>query len=294
MIASHGRDWFGLAAFEPGPGRHAGFLYLLDEVASTSDFLLGRGDAAPGRLCRWGGWGWQAGDRHRITPPANARPGSLAVARRQSGGRGRQGRSWFAAGGLAMSWVVAPLPPRRTSRLAVWTGLMAAAAVGEQTGLPVRLKWPNDLHLEGRKLGGMILDLVQRGPDRLLVAGLGLNVEPWPADTPPEIRAAATALPAGRRTTPAALAGAVLRRCDGELARFLDKGWEPYRRLYDELDVLLGRDVVLTAPDGTVAGVARGIDDDGALRLEGPSGTVRTALAGDVHVTSIGGEEGRS
>ncbi len=294
MIAGSRRDWFGLPGFDPGPGRHGGFLYVLDEVGSTSDFLLGRGDPAPGRLCRWDGWGWQAGDRHMIPPPVNVRPGSLAVARRQSGGRGRQGRSWFTAGGLAMSWTIAPVPSRQASRLAVWTGLMAAAAVGELTGRPVRLKWPNDLWLDDRKLGGMILDLVQKGPERLLVAGLGVNVGDWPVAMPGEVRAMAASLPEGPETTPAALAAAVLGRCDGELARFLDQGWAPYRPLFDELDLLRDRSVVLAAPSGTVSGTARGIDDTGALLLDTPSGDLEAVLAGDVHLTDIGsGTDGR-
>ena len=291
MIASGRRDWFGLPGFDPGPRRHGGFLYLLDDVGSTSDFLLGRGDAAPGRLCRWDGWGWQAGDLHLIPPPENVRPGSLAVARRQSGGRGRQGRSWFTAGGLAMSWTIAPVPRHQASRLAVWTGLMAVAVVGELSGSPVRLKWPNDLYLEGRKLGGMILDLVQRGPERLLVAGLGINVGPWPEGMPAEVRSLATTLPEGEATTTAMLAQLVLRRCDDEIDRFLAEGWDPYRELYETLDHLRDREVVLTAPGGTVRGLARGIDDAGALQLETDDGSIRSVLAGDVHIAGIGERE---
>ena len=56
------RDWFGLADFRPGARfvRDGAALYLLDEVGSTNDFLLGRGRPAPGRLCTWDGWGWNA------------------------------------------------------------------------------------------------------------------------------------------------------------------------------------------------------------------------------------------
>ncbi len=288
MNTGPARDWFGLPGFDPGPRRRGGFLYLLDEVGSTSDFLLGRGNPAPGRLCRWDGWGWHGGDRQIINPPEHVREGSLAIARRQTSGRGRQGRRWFNAGGLAMSWVVSPLPRHQVSRLAVWTGLMTADAVGRLSGRPVRLKWPNDLYLEDRKLGGMILDLVQRGPDRLLVAGLGLNVGPWPSETPAEVRAVAISLGSGPATTPAMLAQHVLRSCDEQLPRFLDEGWGPYRDLYAALDHLRDRNVVLSAPGGTLSGRARGIDDSGALLLEAEDGSLQTVLAGDVHVAGFG------
>lgn len=282
MIILSGGDWFGLAGYAPGPGRDAGFLYLLDEVGSTSDFLLGRGGPGHGRLCRWDGWGWQAGDRTLIPPPAHPREGSAAVARRQTSGRGRQGRVWHSEGGLSLSWVIAPLPREGAPRLAVWTGLIAVEAIRGLTGLPVELKWPNDLLLEGRKLGGLILDLVQRGPQRLLVAGLGVNIGAWSADTPADVRARAAALPADVR--PAAVAGAVLARHDAELPAFLDGGWPAFRARLDARDCLRGRPVRLHEGEAVVAGTAEGIDDDGALTLRGADGRRRTVLAGDVHL----------
>jgi len=291
MIRLSGGDWFGLPGYAPGDVRTDGFLYLLDEVGSTSDFLLGRGTPARGRLCRWDGWGWQAGDRGPVSPPTHARPGSAAVARRQTAGRGRQGRSWFAAGGLNLSWVVSPLPREGVARLAVWTGLLAAEAVGALTGLPVRLKWPNDLWLDGRKLGGMILDLVQRGPDRLLVAGLGVNIGPWPAAMPPQVRARAVSLPADVR--PAAVAGAVLSRHDAELPGLLAGGLAAFRPRLDAADCLRGRPVRLQEADGEVRGTALGIDDDGALILAADDGSRRVVLAGDVHLLPVGTEDPR-
>jgi len=291
MIRLSGGDWFGLAHYAPGPARAAGFLYLLDEVGSTSDFLLGRGEPARGRLCRWDGWGWHAGDRTAVAPPANPREGSVAVARTQTAGRGRQGRSWHSSGGLNLSWVVAPLPREGVARLAVWTGLIAAEAVRDLTGLPVRLKWPNDLLLGGRKLGGMILDLVQRGPERLLVAGLGVNIGAWPEELPPDVRARAAALPADWR--PADVAGAVLARHDAELPAFLAGGWPAFRGRLDAADALRGRRV--RVQEGTAAGEAEalGIDDDGALRLRDAAGAERAVLAGDVHLLPAGSEAPR-
>jgi len=283
---AQGRDWFGLSSFDPGESRYGGFLYLLDEVGSTSDFLLGRGQSALGRLCRWDGWGWQAGDRQLLPPPSQPRDGSMVVARRQTAGRGRQGRSWFGPSGLILSWTISPVPPSHASRLAVWTGLIVASSVRDLTGEDVRLKWPNDLWLDGRKLGGMILDLVQRGPERLLVAGLGLNVGPWSFGTPVDILARASSLDPGVQLS--TLAAAILRRHHQEQAVFMAEGWPVFRDLFDELDILRDRMIELSDVRGIRRGRASGIDDEGALILE-IDGARESILAGDVHITDSGG-----
>ncbi|MBK9302763.1 MAG: biotin--[acetyl-CoA-carboxylase] ligase [bacterium] len=291
MISRLGRDWFGLTSFEPGRGRtEDGFLYVLEDVGSTSDFLLGRGAPATGRLCRWDGWGWQAGQRQTLQPPRDARPGSVAVARRQSAGRGRLGRRWHGQGGLLMSWNIDPVPSPPVAGLAVWTGLTAVLALEELTGLPVRLKWPNDVFLGGRKLGGILLDFMVLTPRPRLVAGLGLNVGRLPPDLPPDVRARAAVLPPdpARWRTLGELAGAVLRRWDDGLERFLGAGWDEYRADYERVDELAGRRVALASGSERREGLALGIDGTGALLLRHGDGRVSAALAGDVHILDIG------
>jgi BirA family biotin operon repressor/biotin-[acetyl-CoA-carboxylase] ligase len=296
MIHLGKRDWFGVAGFEPGEARcrRGGFLYLLDQVGSTSDFLLSRGAPAEGRLCRWDGWGWQVGARQSLPAPSQPRAGSVAVARRQTAGRGRMGRRWHDGGGLALSWLIDPLPVRQAARLAVWTGLVATLVLREATGLPVRLKWPNDLRLHGRKLGGLILDMVVQGPRTRFVAGLGVNVgEPAP-DLPADLLATSVALAPDphRWSSLAHLAGAILRRWDEELPRFLDLGWDGYRDAYREVDDLAGREISLQHGPEILRGEPLGIDREGALLLRTPDGETRTLLAGDVHILETTRREG--
>ncbi len=295
MISLRRRDWFGVAAFDPGPaciGR-GGFLYLLDEVGSTSDFLLDRGDPADGRLCRWDGWGWQVGDRQSLSPPSEPRAGSIVVARRQTTGRGRMGRSWHGGEGLAMSWLIAPLPVARAARLAVWTGLSAVQSLRELTGEPIRLKWPNDLRLHGRKLGGILLDMIMRGTQSRFVAGIGVNVGDWGPRMPADLRDTSIALqPAPERwSTLSHLAGAIMRRWEAEAAHFLEAGWPEYRDAFEAVDDLAGRRIVLACGRETLTGVAEGIDDDGALKLRLDDGGLHRLHAGDVHITDTGDAE---
>ena len=294
MISLRRRDWFGVAGFEPGAERLArgGLLYMLDEVGSTSDFLLCRGEPADGRICRWDGWGWQAGERQSLPPPREPRPGSVVVARRQTAGRGRMGRRWR-SGGLMMSWLLDPLPAPQASRLAVWTGLMTVLAVREYFGEPVMLKWPNDLRLHGRKLGGIILDMIMQGGRSRLVAGLGVNLGELPTDMPDDLRKVATALPPrpGGRGATSRLAGAILKRWDAQLPRFLEAGWDAFADDYTAVDDLAGREIELVRGDERLRGTASGIDGEGALLLRDDDRTTQRLLAGDVHVTGLSGSE---
>lgn len=288
-------DWFGLVDFPAAAARAApgAVCILLETVGSTSDFLLGRGGGAVGRVCRWDGWGWQAEPQARLLPLEAPAAGTVAFARRQTHGRGRMGRAWVSTSGLMMSWVVPPLPARRTSALAMWTGLVAALALREEFGLDVALKWPNDLVVGGRKLGGVLIDAARarRGP--LLVAGLGVNLGSAAAQLPAVLRGQATSvwLEARRSPTVAAVGGAILARFFAELPRFGAEGWEPYRAPLEACDHLRGRRVELATGRGVLRGEACGVDASGALLLRREDGREIRVLAGDVHVLGTAAPE---
>ncbi len=293
MSVHASRDWFGLAGFEPAAEQKAGTLFLLETVGSTSDFLLGRGGRAPGRVCRWDGWGWQAGPLLTLEASRPPAPGTVAAAHRQTRGRGRHGRTWRDVGGLHLSWTFRTLGPALAGGLAVWIGLIVAETLEARYGGTVGLKWPNDLVCGGRKLGGLLLD--RTGPETrpVVVAGLGLNLEGAAADLPRSLRGHATSLQSetGRAPRPGAVAGAVLARLGRELPRFEAEGWGPYRRALRRHDWLRGRRVGLTAGGLRVEGTAEGIDGGGALRLRRDRGGTLAVTAGDVHVAEISGED---
>lgn len=283
------RDWFGLDGFQPGSycAHPDAECYLLDEVGSTSDFLLGRGDPANGRLCRWRDWGWEAEAVTRHLPPKDSPAGTLAIARKQTGGRGRLGRSWVDCGGLFLSWVWKVDLKALRSGLAVWVGLIVAEALAEKYEIDIRLKWPNDLLVAGRKLGGVLLD--RSGPETAgrIVAGLGLNLRGRRNDFPSELRGRATSLQEHLHRQPslAEVAGLILKRLGDEVPRFLTAGWATYRRSYSRRDWLAGRRVTLPIGQGDVPGFVAGIDEKGALLVVTASGITHTLQAGDVHLT---------
>ena len=191
---------------------------------------------------------------------------TLLVAERQSAGRGRLGRSWHSAPGDSLTFSLSlPYAPQQWSGLSLAVGLSLAEALHPDIGL----KWPNDLWLQGRKLGGILIEAATSAERSQLVVGVGLNIRPRPADglsTPP---AALTEL------WPEASAGQALARVALPLVQALQAfalgGFAPLQARYAQRDVLRGREV--SSSDGH-SGTCLGVAADGALQLQVGAQTV--------------------
>jgi BirA family biotin operon repressor/biotin-[acetyl-CoA-carboxylase] ligase len=148
--------------------------------------------------------------------------GTVVWAERQTAGRGRMGRSWQSVpGNLSLSVIARPvLPAALAGRLGVSCGLAVARSLRAVTGLPLRTKWPNDLYLDGRKAGGILVE-TRFGTNGALdgvVAGVGINVASHP-DVPPPGRLAVSLAARGWAGSAEELVGplarAALRACHG-------------------------------------------------------------------------------
>ncbi len=227
---------------------------------------------------------------------AGAPDGLLVLADEQTAGRGRMGRSWWAPGGssLLMSLVLRPpLPPAQAGQTMMAVALGALEGIEAVTGLRPVLKWPNDLLLDGRKLGGMLAEIRTDG-DRLdyVILGLGLNVNvDWTAQTaiPAEVAAAATSLSAGlgRPVDRLDLLVQILSRSEAWYDRLLAAqagrpGAEPIHMAWAARLETLGRRVSIVVPGGTVTGTAFGVTPEGALQVRREDGTVQIVWSGDV------------
>jgi BirA family biotin operon repressor/biotin-[acetyl-CoA-carboxylase] ligase len=214
----------------------------------------------------------------RLTDSTNARArelaargaphGTLLTAEAQSAGRGRQGRTWVAPPGRALLCSVIVRDPPRLLPLA------AGVAVAEVVGSRARLKWPNDVLVNGRKVAGILVE--GRVQERWAVVGVGLNVAVRDEDLPPELVASAGGLglePEMIEPTLAALLGALERWIGTDQEKVLDA--------VRARDALFGKPVRWAQGEGQAAG----IDGDG--RLVVVSSTGRLALeAGEVHLVS--------
>lgn len=292
------RDRFGLAEFRPGPRflRDGSALYLLESVGSTNDFLLGRGEPAVGRLCTWDGWGWNAAASRLLSPVRRARPGTVVVADHQTAGRGRQGRVWRDCGGLHLSVVVPPHRAALERGFSVWLGLITTLVLREDLRLDARLKWPNDIVVGDRKIGGILLQRSGPPERRLVVAGLGLNLATEAEAFPADLQGTATsyAIETGGTISPGEIGGLILARVEAELDRFQSDGWPAFRPALALLDALLGREVRLSAGEQVHTGRAVGLDDRGGLILADGEGRQSIYHAGDVHLLPASGTRRRS
>jgi BirA family biotin operon repressor/biotin-[acetyl-CoA-carboxylase] ligase len=243
----------------PGTGKLGGPIVHLDVTGSTND-------------------------RARELALEGAPAGTVVVAEQQTAGRGRQGRSWSAPRGtaLTLSALLRPKPADLpllplACAVAVCETCEAVSPVGCQ------IKWPNDVLIDGRKVAGILIE--SRPGDGWAVVGIGLNVDISEDELDPELRDRATSL---------LIAGGAPVGRDGALAELLERlaAWtgapasEPGRLLgaYRERDALRGRAINWQSTDGVRRGTAAGIDDSGNLVAFGDDGTQYVLDAGEVHL----------
>ena len=217
----------------------------------------------------------------------------LLVAKRQTAGRGRLGRQWFSGNDpCAENKGTAVLAPDDAGRIQLqssltfslglplapqdWSGLSLAVglALVESLHPDLQLKWPNDLWLQGRKLGGVLIETASFGELRYVVVGTGINITPRNGQglsTPPA--ALSEVLP---DIDAAAALARVMLPLVRAVQRFETEGFGPLRAAFHTRDFLYGKEILCS--DGT-AGIARGVDATGALLVHTESGLKKITSA---------------
>ena len=214
----------------------------------------------------------------------------VVFAEAQTAGRGRRGRGWASpvASNLYLSHVE-PLPGglEGARGLSLVAGVAAAEAIEAATGVTVALKWPNDLLVGRRKLGGILVELVMAAGRCHAVVGVGLNVR-VPAYVGAGIDQAWTDLTQASKTAVDrnVLAAAMVGQLARELEAFRIGGFDvALRARWEARDPYRDQRVVAQSEGGALRGWARGIDEEGALLIEAAEGMV-TVGAGDVSLRS--------
>lgn len=210
----------------------------------------------------------------RALAEQGAADGTVVIAEEQLQGRGRRGRHWFSPPGKGLWFSMLLRPPGISPLSAAPITLVAATALGQElrreSGLHITLKWPNDLLLEGKKIGGILTEL-KGEPDLVeyLIIGAGLNINQSEADFPPELRetAGSLALAAERVFNRTALFMPLIKELEEACSIFFEQGFSRFRGLWIELNETLGKEVTVTWPGGTIRGAALDLDESGALLL---------------------------
>ncbi|MBN1678738.1 MAG: biotin--[acetyl-CoA-carboxylase] ligase [Anaerolineae bacterium] len=215
-------------------------------------------------------------------------PGAVVITEEQTGGRGRQGRVWFSPPGACLLFSVIQRPaiaPQRLPRLTMAGGLAVIETLAPLVGERARLKWPNDVLIDGRKVCGILSEATWIG-DRLAVVIIGIGINIRVDFSGMDLDGIATSLEPelGRTVDRHTLLTDMLRRVDAWAARANDPAILDAWR--DHLGTLGKRVTVYLEPHqdsgASFAGVAETVDDDGALLVRTDSGDVRRVLAADV------------
>jgi BirA family transcriptional regulator, biotin operon repressor / biotin---[acetyl-CoA-carboxylase] ligase len=245
-------------------GRH---LYLFGEVESTNTVLR--------HLARSG-----------------AAEGTVVLAEGQRQGRGRLGQEWFSPSGVNLYASVLfreRLAPREAALFSFIAGLAVADAVKE-LGLHPAIKWPNDVLVNTKKVGGSLVECAVRGEQvDFLVLGVGVNLNVDAASLHHalgEAAAAATSLSvaSGHEIDRSAFAASYLNRLEGWALCYRKSGAAPVLAAWRDRDILTGRRVTVRGTGAGFDGRVLGVNDDGQLVVQDSLGTLHTLLTEEIRV----------
>jgi BirA family biotin operon repressor/biotin-[acetyl-CoA-carboxylase] ligase len=213
--------------------------------------------------------------------------GAVILAEEQTAGRGRSGRSWHSerGAGLYVTLLLRPrLSPVQAPLLTMLAGLSAHSAIQAQTGLSAELKWPNDILMDGRKVGGILTEMhAEPTQVRFVIVGIGINTnqEKFPGD----IASVTTSLrkESGRTHSRLELLVRLLNEFESDYNRFLREGARYVVDRFERVSSFAnGKRVRVETGFETYFGTTVGLTSDGLLQVKREEGPVTMVIAGDV------------
>jgi BirA family biotin operon repressor/biotin-[acetyl-CoA-carboxylase] ligase len=216
--------------------------------------------------------------------------GTVILAEEQTAGRGRMDRKWLSPPfeNLLFSIILRPFLP--VKNVFVLTMIMSVAVIDEiraSVGLNPMIKWPNDIYMDNRKLGGILTEFsVKAERPEYVIMGLGLNVN-WRPEKGEDILFPSTSIrkETGKRTDRNRLLTGFLKRFEGYYNEIISGRMDSLHKRWNDLSLVTGKEVVVESQDGKIKGTALGIDRRGALILRISNGYEQRILSGDVSLT---------
>ena len=200
-------------------------------------------------------------------------PFSVIHAGRQTKGRGRMGRTWDSFDGNLFMSLVVPQPAVPSD----YSFITALAVALTLAPLSPRIKWPNDVLINGKKISGILLETAREQADKLII-GIGINI----TDCPTETLYPTTCLrECGVDTTAKVILDKVLQNFEDVLTSYQQSGFQEIRRKWLEFATGLGETIHVRLPNRELTGIFNGLDENGALLLKTPEKEY-TFTAGDV------------
>lgn len=238
-------------------------LYVLPQTSSTNDEL-------------------------KTLAARNAPAGTVVIADQQTKGRGRLGRSFASPPGVGIYLSLLLYPTIELSRLPQLTLLVAVAVaetLAEISGLTIRLKWPNDVEIEGQKVSGILTEAIMRpAASPTVIVGIGINVNNELQHFPPELQSRATslALMAGRHFSRLRIIAKLLSHLEGLYETWQQTGVGPILERWLYYGPIVGRSVRFSDATATKTGVVTGLDENGALLVDTGATVLQQIYSGEV------------
>jgi len=216
--------------------------------------------------------------------------GDACVAEYQQAGRGRRGRQWFSPFGanlyLSMYWRLEQ-GPLAAMGLSLVIGIVTAEVLQALGATEVKVKWPNDLYLNDRKLAGILVELTGKAGDAAnIVIGTGINLAMRSPDTSVVNQGWINLQEAGVAIDRNTLAASLVNKMRESLQLFEREGLAPFIERWSRLDNFLDRPVKLLIGDREIPGIARGIDQQGGLVLE-QDGVRKSWVGGEISLRPL-------
>ncbi|HHL1349730.1 TPA: bifunctional biotin--[acetyl-CoA-carboxylase] ligase/biotin operon repressor BirA [Klebsiella pneumoniae] len=215
--------------------------------------------------------------------------GDACVAEYQQAGRGRRGRKWFSPFGanlyLSMYWRLEQGPAAAIG-LSLVIGIVIAEVLQQLGAEQVRVKWPNDIYLQDRKLSGILVELTGKTGDAAqIVSGAGINLVMRRVESDVVNQGWISLQEAGVVIDRNLLAARLIKELRLGLELFEQEGLAPYLPRWEKLDNFIHRPVKLIIGDKEIYGISRGIDAQGALLLE-QDGVIKAWVGGEISLRS--------
>lgn len=216
--------------------------------------------------------------------------GTVIIAEEQTAGKGRLERSWDSSAnkGIWMSVIIRPeISPEFAAPFTLVSAVAITQAIQEVTNLTPKIKWPNDILINGKKVTGILTEL-QADMDIVhsIIIGIGVNVNQELSTFDESIQSIATSLKmeTGEEVDRSLLVARILYYLEKYGDLYVEKGFQPIKILWESHNCTIGNRIRATMLRETIEGVALGITDDGVLELKLDSGEIRGVYSADIHL----------
>lgn len=224
----------------------------------------------------------------RAAAEEGAAEGTLFIAEQQVSGRGRMGRQWVSprGKGIWMSMVLRPtVPIHFAPQLTLLTAVALCRSLKKLTALPIGIKWPNDLLIDGKKISGILLEsAAEEERLRYVIAGIGISVNLETEDYAEELldKATSLAIASGQKWDRVDVIADFLKEWEQLYNLYQEQGFSSIITLWEALSVSLGKKVRLLTPQGDMVGVPIGLDESGAIRIRQEDGTEKSVFSAEM------------